>query len=356
MPVGPFKTFDSCVQAQRRRGKSMDSAKKICGEIEKRSQAGESTKDWRRLEFVAPITEFKRTESASEPLTITGVAINETTTRNGITYVAEELEAAAPSFRNKPILKDHNNSVDSIVGKTTENVNFNQMAGNITFEAVIVDTKMKQMISQGLVSNVSIGAMVKTIEEVETESNDGQITKQLIARGMEGVEISLVAVPGDKNATLAQAMFESFELKNQQVIVEKTGITEEKLMAEEKSAIDALREERAKLEEEIIAMQVEKLKAEKAAIEEAAKVVEAKAAEVQETAEEVVEEKTETVEEKKPIENKTRGMVKTTEEKVETYGSLGYTIERTQDSGDYAFGLSSYDAGKYSRLGRKQVM
>ena len=310
--------------------------------------------DWRRLEFVAPITEFKKSGTSSEPLTIKGIAINETTTRNGITYVAEELELAAPSFRNKPILKDHNNSVDSIVGKTTENVNFNQSAGNITFEAVIVDEKMKSMISQGLVSNVSIGAMVKTIEEVETESEDGQFTKQLIARGMEGVEISLVAVPGDKNATLAQAMFESFELKNQQGFVEKIGITEETLMAEEKSAIDALREERAKLEEEIMAMQVEKLKAEKAAIEEAAKVVEEKA-EVQETAEEVVEEKAETVEEKKPIENKTRGMVKTTEENAETYASKGYVIESTEH-GDLAFGLSSYDESKFSRLGRKQVM
>ena len=34
MPVGPYKTFGQCVGAQRRMGKSEDSARKICGRIE----------------------------------------------------------------------------------------------------------------------------------------------------------------------------------------------------------------------------------------------------------------------------------------------------------------------------------
>jgi hypothetical protein len=45
MPVGPFKTFDECVVAQKAKGHDEESAKRICGEIEKRanqSEEGES--------------------------------------------------------------------------------------------------------------------------------------------------------------------------------------------------------------------------------------------------------------------------------------------------------------------------
>ena len=37
MPVGPYKTFGDCVVAQRRKGHSADAARRICGEIEKRT-------------------------------------------------------------------------------------------------------------------------------------------------------------------------------------------------------------------------------------------------------------------------------------------------------------------------------
>ena len=35
MPVGPYKTFDECVAAQKRKGHDDESARKICGAIEK---------------------------------------------------------------------------------------------------------------------------------------------------------------------------------------------------------------------------------------------------------------------------------------------------------------------------------
>ena len=48
MPIGPYKNFAACVAAQRRKGKSEEAAKKICGEIEKRSrgQVVEKAKAW----------------------------------------------------------------------------------------------------------------------------------------------------------------------------------------------------------------------------------------------------------------------------------------------------------------------
>ena len=72
------------------------------GTIKKKQVA----KDWRHLEYVVPI---KEASNSGKDFIIRGIAINETTTRNGITYIAEELEKAAPSFRSRPILKDHNN-------------------------------------------------------------------------------------------------------------------------------------------------------------------------------------------------------------------------------------------------------
>lgn len=163
----------------------------------------ESVKDWRLLEFFVPIQEKV---SIGEDFMIRGIAINETTTRNGISYIAEELEMGAPSFRSKPILLDHSNSVKDIVGRTTENVNYNPIKRAIEFEAKIMDEKIKEMIKDGRITDVSIGAKVKDLVE---DKEKGTIT----AMGMEGLEISLVAVPGDPGANLANALSNSFMIK-----------------------------------------------------------------------------------------------------------------------------------------------
>ena len=166
-----------------------------------------SKKDWRLMEFQMPIKESHTTE---KDFIISGVAINETTTRNGITYVALELENAAPSFRNKPILVDHSAEIKDIVGRTTENVVFNSTTKSIDFEGRIMDNKIKEMINDGRITDVSIGAMV---EDMVEDKESGVIT----AVGLEGLEISLVAVPGDPGAGLANALQESFKLKEMQM-------------------------------------------------------------------------------------------------------------------------------------------
>ena len=38
MPVGNYKTFGTCVAAQKRKGKSDEAARKICGSIEQKSK------------------------------------------------------------------------------------------------------------------------------------------------------------------------------------------------------------------------------------------------------------------------------------------------------------------------------
>jgi len=163
----------------------------------------ESLKDWHIFEFFVPIQE---TSSIGKEFLIKGIAINETTTRNGIKYIAKELELAAPSFRGKPILLDHKNEVKNIVGRTTANVSYSPSKKAIEFEARIMDEDIRNMINDGRISDVSIGAKVQDL----VQNKD---TKEVTAVGIEGLEISLVAVPGDPGANIGQAFEESLRLK-----------------------------------------------------------------------------------------------------------------------------------------------
>lgn len=181
----------------------------------KKSHGGkvpEGIKDWTLLEFYMPIEE-KVTEESTGDFIIRGVAINETTTLNNVKYVSEELEKAAITFRNVPILLDHKNEVRNIVGRTTERVNFNAAMKRIDFEGKIMDKGIQEMIKDGRIGSVSIGAKVQDL----TEEADG--SKKAI--GIRGLEISLVAVPGDSQATLAQAIQNSFEIKEAMKVLEE---------------------------------------------------------------------------------------------------------------------------------------
>jgi len=186
----------------------------------------EELKDWRVLEFFVPIEE---NFIDGDDFFINGVAINETTTLNNVKYIAEELEKAAPSFRNVPILLDHRNEVRNIVGRTTEKVNFNPGFKRIDFEGKIMDKGIREMIKDGRIGSVSIGAKVSDLVEEE----DGSMK----AVGIHGLEISLVAVPGDSQATLAQAIQHSFMLKEKAKLLDELN-TEEIEMSEEEQKVE----------------------------------------------------------------------------------------------------------------------
>ena len=159
------------------------------------------------LNFVVPINNaFKRKDGE---FMIEGIAINATTTRNGVKYTTEELTPAAKSLIGKPILKDHNNSVDAIVGRTT-NAFFDTTAEQIKFEGRIVDEGIQSKIQKGLITNVSVGAMVQEVNREEMEDgSDGA----LVAKGIDFVELSLVAVPADPGAGFENALQEMYDLK-----------------------------------------------------------------------------------------------------------------------------------------------
>jgi len=122
---------------------------------------------------------------------IRGTAINATLTDNNHLFLPEELSKAAITMKGIPLLIDHDNRVDSVVGRVRNGV-FNDLNQAIEFEALVIDEKCRKKIKQGLINSVSIGASISGIEEGE----EGQ----LITRGIKIKELSLVAVPADDKA------------------------------------------------------------------------------------------------------------------------------------------------------------
>jgi hypothetical protein len=150
----------------------------------------------KRIDYNVKIGESFKDE---EGFTIRGVAINATTTRNGHTFTVEELKKAAPSLKGRPLLKDHFAIVDNIVGKVTKS-KFDKELEAIVFEAEVFDEDIIMKIENELIDSVSVGAIVKSIEQ--SEDND-----DIILKGIEFVELSLVAIPADKDANFAKAGF-----------------------------------------------------------------------------------------------------------------------------------------------------
>jgi len=133
-------------------------------------------------------------ENDSNEFIIQGVAITSSMTDNGHLFVPDELRTSATSLVNRPLLKDHNDSVDSIVGRVVK-AEFDEVGQHIAFQAKLNETPqglgVRELIKSGDLNTVSIGATVKSFEEAE---------EGIIPRGIKFKELSLVATPADDNA------------------------------------------------------------------------------------------------------------------------------------------------------------
>lgn len=147
------------------------------------------------LSYNVPILVEALATIDSEDFIIQGIAINATTTDNNHRFLSEELRLAADSLTNKPLLKDHDNSTDSIIGRVIK-TEFDELTESIKFKARINQTeqgkKIRELIKSGDLNTVSIGANVKSLDE-----ENGL----LIPRGISFKELSVVAVPADNYAT-----------------------------------------------------------------------------------------------------------------------------------------------------------
>lgn len=256
MPVD----FDRCVadvtKLQMKKGKSQKDASKsayaICTAQFKKAGKRYKEMENTKLNFVVPIIELlqqKDDDKLDDVMRIEGVAIEETTSRNNVTYKVEELEMAADTLVGAPLLKDHNNTVDGIVGKVTEAY----MDGKqLKFKAEVMDDSMKEKIKNGLIKNVSVGSKLKELQKVVED----EVTK-FVAKGIEFLELSLVAVPGVKGATFSQSVteaFDAFEVEERNNMENKLKAIEEKLalLLAKESEEEVLEEEpEAEAEEEV---------------------------------------------------------------------------------------------------------
>ena len=147
------------------------------------------------LNYDVPITIVESVEEGMEKeFMIQGIAINSTITDNNHKFVSDELKKSVSSLLNRPLLKDHNDSVDSIIGRVLQ-ARFNDINQNIEFQARVNNTevgkRIKELIRAGDLNTVSVGATVKELTE-----EDGMI----VPRGIKFKELSLVATPADDGA------------------------------------------------------------------------------------------------------------------------------------------------------------
>ena len=143
------------------------------------------------FEWVTPLScVIESNGNGKKDMIVRAVAISESVSRNNVTYIAKELEMAAPTWQGKPLLLDHVNSVKNIVGRIVKSW-YDEGSKAVLFEGRVVDEEIKQMIRDKRLVDVSIGARVESLED------DGNGT--VIAHGIEGLEISFVAVPGVVN-------------------------------------------------------------------------------------------------------------------------------------------------------------
>jgi hypothetical protein len=148
------------------------------------------------------------TESAKdtpEGLEIEGVAVSASVSRNGIKYVADELKDMK-SMKGIPILDSHNqDTIEAIKGKVTKDW-YDEGKKARMFRGLITDPKVAEMIKSGLINRVSIGAVAKELlKEVRKNAT------YYIAKGLEVLELSLVAVAGVASATFTHSMTEAFK-------------------------------------------------------------------------------------------------------------------------------------------------
>lgn len=169
---------------------------------DKREEAQRESSDWHLIEYSVPILEKA---SFNDDFVIRGTAISETITHNGHQYIAEELEKATPTLIGKKLLKNHDNNTDSVVGRVLQ-AHWDPKSKAIKFEAKVVDKRMRELIDEGILDTVSVGAYAEDLVKNED-------TGAYIAKGIKFAELSLVAVPADEAATFAVAFSKNFALK-----------------------------------------------------------------------------------------------------------------------------------------------
>ena len=192
---------------------AMAQYKKMYGSTPKKDEMisfiKEDNPDFLLLEYYTPINEIKdgtNLEQLKEgKITVRGIALEATTSRNKVKYIPEEMEKSAHTLIGTPILNSHNtDDVFNTLGKVTE-AHYDTNTQTIPFTADIMDTRAQEYIKDGRITHVSIGAHAQ--ELINEDENSDVVT----AKGIEFLELSFVPIAGVKNATITQAITEKYD-------------------------------------------------------------------------------------------------------------------------------------------------
>lgn len=174
------------------------------------------------LEYVIPIS-VKEKVSGLKGTPIHGIALRETVSANGIRYIATEMEKAASTFNGRPLMKNHSDKVEDIVGRINK-AYYNPQEKQIEFDGVVLENNMVEMIEDGRAQELSIRASVADLVE---ETVNGETARTAI--GLQGQEISFVAIPGVRGAQISQTA--SFDMAVCEALkkVNENKMTEQKI-------------------------------------------------------------------------------------------------------------------------------
>jgi hypothetical protein len=140
-------------------------------------------------------------------LRVKGIAVREGTSLNNHKFLGEELQKAAMSLTGKPILKDHDATVENTIGKVTYSQHLKDKNGvYVPFEGFVIDDdhNLHEKIITGIISEVSIGAYAEKMVK-ETEESD-----VLIPIGLHFQEVSLTPTPAVMGTNITKASVQEF--------------------------------------------------------------------------------------------------------------------------------------------------
>lgn len=209
MPFNGFKDFEDCTSQMMAKGHDADSAKKMCGAMQAKQEKqeqfviedGKEIIKNKKFSFCEKI-EIAEAAGDSGKVRVSGVALYETTSRNGVTYVGNEI--ANQHGREGKVFMDHDTSSINAVGRWS----FSYEGGKLIHNSEIMNTAthpdVVSMIKNKLIDRVSIGAMGDIVRVKKGEKEQFQV------RNMEIMELSLVGIEGVPGAGIDTVISESF--------------------------------------------------------------------------------------------------------------------------------------------------
>lgn len=173
MPFAGFRNFNDCVNQQLKRGKSRDSANRICGSL----QAKEEKMQFKRF---VPIT-----KTDEDKKMIFGWASTNDLDNQGEVVSVEAMKKALPDYMKFPTIREmHQPKAAGVTKQTTID-----SAKGLFIGAKIVDKEAWEKVKEGVYKGLSIGGRVKG-------KVDNMITDIALS------EISLVDRPANPKAVI----------------------------------------------------------------------------------------------------------------------------------------------------------